>query len=143
MSAMLPSRQNGFGVIAAIFILVMLSGLAAALATVSTAQHLGSALDLQGARAYQAARSGIELGLYQALKTSSCDIGAAIPDIALDTMTVSVSCSVVATGNAAEAGMGTIYSITATACSPAGGACPGTTTSPNYVERRLTAIAEK
>ena len=38
----------------------------------STTQHLGSALDIQGARAYLAARTGIEWGLHKALVAASC-----------------------------------------------------------------------
>ena len=145
---MRPDPQHGFGVIAAISILVILAGLAAAIATVATTQHIGSALDLQGARAYWAARAGIELGLYQALKTTGCD--AATPSsplstpLSLDTMAVTVECEVVATGSTAEAGLGTLYRITATACNlPSGTACSGMASSANYVERRLTGTVEK
>jgi len=57
--------QNGFSIIAAIFILVVLAALGAFMVTISTTQQVGSALDIQGSRAYQAARSGIEWGLYK------------------------------------------------------------------------------
>lgn len=135
-------RQGGFGVIAAIFILVILAGLGAAIATVSTTQHLGSALDLEGIRAYQAARSGIEWGLFRALRSASC---AAAADIgAIDGMAVTVNCAVTASGDATEPGLGSIFTITAVACNqPTGTTCPGNAAGPNYVERRLSVLAEE
>lgn len=138
---MCPDRQHGFAIVSAIFLLVVLAALGAFIATVSTTQHIGSALDVSGARAYQAARAGTEWGLSRAVNAASCagttDIGT------VDTMTVTVTCTTVAIGSAVETGLGTIYSITATACNiPAGTTCPGTTTSPNYVERRMTVLVE-
>ncbi|HEY8606815.1 MAG TPA: agglutinin biogenesis protein MshP [Noviherbaspirillum sp.] len=64
--------QSGFSLISAIFLLVVLAVLGAAIVQVSTAQHIGSALDLQGARAYQAARAGIEWGLFRELEQNAC-----------------------------------------------------------------------
>ena len=62
-------RQNGFALVTAIFILVVLAGLGAAMVSISTAQHSTVAIDVQSTRAYQAARAGIEWGAYQALQT--------------------------------------------------------------------------
>jgi len=59
--------QRGFAIVSAIFILVVLAGLGAAMLTISTAQQLGSALDVQGSRAYLAARAGLEWSLYRVL----------------------------------------------------------------------------
>lgn len=138
-----PKLQQGFGIVSAIFLLVMLAGLGVFIATISTNQHIAAALDIMGAKAYQGARSGTEWGLYQALKTSpscvaSTDIGR------VDTMSVTITCTVVApTATVTEAGMGVIYAITATACNmPAGTTCPGDVSSPNYVERRLAVLAD-
>lgn len=50
----------------AIFLLVVMASLGAFMLTFSTVQHTTSAQDIEGARAYQAARTGIEWGLYQA-----------------------------------------------------------------------------
>jgi len=61
-------RQNGFALVTAIFILVVLAGLGAAMVSISTAQHTTIALDIQSTRAYQAARAGIEWGAFQALQ---------------------------------------------------------------------------
>ena len=61
-------RSAGIGLVTAIFLLVVLAGLAVAMVGISGAQHSASALDVQGARAYQAARAGIEWGLFQSLR---------------------------------------------------------------------------
>ena len=49
-------RSKGFSIISAIFIVVVLAALGAAILTVSTSQQLGAAVDLSGSRAYFAAR---------------------------------------------------------------------------------------
>ena len=63
----MQNRQGGFSLVTAIFILVILAALGASMVTFSTAQHSTVAMDIQSARAYQAARSGIEWGAYAAL----------------------------------------------------------------------------
>ena len=65
-------NQRGFGAIAAIMVLVILAALAAGITTFSTGQQLASAQDIQSARAWQAAYTGTEWGLYRALKDNSC-----------------------------------------------------------------------
>jgi MSHA biogenesis protein MshP len=135
--------QRGFALVTAIFILVVLAALGGFIATVSTTQHAGSALDVMSARAYQASRAGLEWGLFQALQpVAAC---AATTDIGnLNGVAVTVTCTAVASGNAVEAGLGTIYRITSIACSPAIGTnCPGSAASRGYVERRLTALVER
>ncbi|MFC5460617.1 agglutinin biogenesis protein MshP [Massilia niabensis] len=57
--------QGGAGLVTAIFLLVVLAALAVALVTLTGAQRQSAALDEQGARAYQAARAGIEWALLQ------------------------------------------------------------------------------
>jgi len=44
---------------------MLLAALAAFMMTMSTTQHATSAQDVQGSRAYQAARAGIEWGIYK------------------------------------------------------------------------------
>ena len=61
-------RQYGFTLAAAIFLIVALAALGAFAVTVSGLNQGSSALDLQGSRAYQAARAGIEWGAYQVLQ---------------------------------------------------------------------------
>lgn len=142
MSTMFPERQRGFAIVSAIFILVVLAALGGFIATVATTQHMGSALDVMGARAYQAARAGTEWGLYQAVTASSCataNIGT------VNGVAVTVICTPGDTGDTVEAGLGGIYRITAVACNfPAGGTtCPGDAATPSYVERSLTVLVER
>lgn len=138
------SVQRGFTIVSAIFILVVLAGLGAAMLTVSTTQHIGSALDVQGSQAYQAARAGIEWGLYQRLRlgaacaTNSFTLPAA--STSLTGFTVTVTCTSFADGSNGP----TVYEIESTACNqPVAGwtagtvACPGAAPGANYVERRL------
>lgn len=128
-------KQAGFSLVSAIFLLVVLAALGVAMVTISTVQHQSSSLDIQGVRAYQAARAGIEWGLYKKLQTSSC-AGAAITvplpaGTSLSDFTVTVVCT---PDNAL--GIGTAV-IQATACNiPAGGSCPNAApNSSNYVQR--------
>jgi len=58
-------RERGVGIVTAIFLLVVLSGLAAAMVSLYTTQQASSNLDLAGARAYQAARAGAEWGMWR------------------------------------------------------------------------------
>lgn len=68
MSRISPDyRQQGFSVVAAIFILVLLAALAGFVVSVTNAQHVTAVQDLQGARALQAANAGIEWGIHEAL----------------------------------------------------------------------------
>jgi MSHA biogenesis protein MshP len=129
--------QRGFGYIAAIVLLVMLAGLAAGLVRLSTTQQTTSALDLNSARAYQAAGAGIQWALHQALTTAGgCPSGT----LSLDTgFNVTVSCETIpfdegesAPGTALEK---RLFSVTAVACN-LGNPCPGNGASPDYVERR-------
>ncbi|MES2257589.1 MAG: agglutinin biogenesis protein MshP [Pseudomonadota bacterium] len=131
-------RSAGVSIVTAIFLLVVLSALGAAIMTISTSQQASSALDLLGARAYEAARSGAEYGLYQQRRNSVCTTTTFTPGGTLSAFTVTVVCTVTAT-----AGMGAALNqmqITATACNiPASGICPNaSTTSPDYVQRVVT-----
>jgi MSHA biogenesis protein MshP len=130
-------RQRGFGVIAAIVILVIFAGLSAFIASMSASQHVGNALDVQGSNAYLAAHAGLEWGKYQ---TSSASCVASTP-LTVNGYTVTVTCSAANSGSAVEAGLGTIYSLTATACSSS--TCPDASPGPGYIERRISAVIER
>lgn len=60
--------SQGFSIVSAIFLLVVLSALGAFIVNISSGQHVSAAADVQGARAYQAARAGVEWGAYQVLE---------------------------------------------------------------------------
>lgn len=129
--------QRGFGAVAAIVILVILATLAGFIATLSSSQQVGSALDVQGTQAYLAAHAGIEWGKYQT-KSGSC---AGTTTLTLNPYTVVVTCSVSNTGSAVEVGLGSIYAITSTACNST--SCPSSAPGALYVERRLATLVER
>jgi MSHA biogenesis protein MshP len=140
-------RGTGVGLVTAIFLLVVLAGLAVAMVSLSGAQQAGSALDVQGARAYQAARAGIEWGLYQNLRTPGrqCLASSSFALPATSTLrgfVVTVTCTSTPappTAPADSAAALVRYVITATACNlqPANGACPNPSNNPDYVERQI------
>lgn len=88
-----PRRERGVGIVTAIFLLVVMAGLAAAMVSMYTSQQATSNLDLAGARAYQAARAGAEWGMF---RRKACAARTTLPMPAgstLSAFTVVVSCS--------------------------------------------------
>jgi MSHA biogenesis protein MshP len=65
-------RQRGVSIVTALFLVVVLTALAVAVMTFSTVQQSTVTLDLLGSRAYEAARAGVEYGLYQKQINGSC-----------------------------------------------------------------------
>jgi MSHA biogenesis protein MshP len=140
-----PRASGGFGAIAAIFVLVVLASLAAAIVRLGQSTQTGSAQDILGARAWAAARAGTEWGLYQALKGSwtTCSGVSQTLDLSADIgMRVTVSCSSNlynegedASGTAAQTLR--VYTVNAVACNSTG-ACPDNARAvqPGYIERR-------
>jgi MSHA biogenesis protein MshP len=68
MQSVRVATQRGFSIVSGIFLLVIMASLGTFMLMFSTVQQTTSAQDLQGSRAYQAARTGIEWGLYQVLR---------------------------------------------------------------------------
>ncbi len=66
------SRQRGFALVAAIFLVVVLALLGIFMVRVGGIQHQTVNIALLGARAFEAARTGIEWGAFQALNAASC-----------------------------------------------------------------------
>jgi MSHA biogenesis protein MshP len=147
LSPIRRAHARGFAIVSAIFILVVLAALGAFVVNISTNQQIGSALDVQGVRAYQAAKAGIEWGVYRTQATyappdpntrvcpaATTSFTPSAPT--LSGFTVTVTCT--ATTDGANNGP-TVYTLTSTACSqPAAGACPNTApTGFNYIERRM------
>ena len=147
--AHMSAHQSGFSTATAVFVLLILASLAAAMVTFASAQHLASAQDIQGSRAYQAARSGIEWGLYRLANSAAGDrcgsVGSASFGLAGTTLadfTVTVNCERFGPYTEGANNL-SIYRLTATACTqPSGGACPGSAGSLGYVERQLQATLE-
>ena len=130
------SAQRGFAIVAAIFLVVVLAALGAFMLTFSTVQHITSAQDVQGTRAYQAARTGIEWGAYQVLINSSCPAPTSLtPGGTQAGFSVTVQCAPF--GPYTEGGNTVaMYQITSTASQ-------GTLGSATYVERQLQATIGK
>jgi MSHA biogenesis protein MshP len=132
-------RQAGVGIVTAIFLLVVLAGLGVAMVGIYTSQQSSANLDLQGARAYQAARAGLEWGIFQRLRNKSC-LGSTRIDMpqgtSLSGFTVYVSCEAQGTGDL------TRFVITSDACNipdTAKGACSPVNNNAEYVNRKLEA----
>lgn len=130
----------GFALPSAIFLLVILAALGAFILTVSTTQHAGAALDVAGARAYQAARAGVEWGLFHSLRNGNCgDATLNFSGTTLQQFSVAVRCT---SFSATElASTVTIDQITATACNQA--PCPNSAPGTYYVERQVTVSVER
>ena len=142
-------RARGFGAVAALVVLVILSVLGAAIARLGWTQQVSGAQDLDSARAQQAANAGAEWGLYQALKGSWTTCASASQTIDLRAsmgVIVTVTCNS-ATFVEGENGTGDpptfsnrnlrTYLIDAVACNGAT-SCPDNAmaSSVAYVERR-------
>jgi MSHA biogenesis protein MshP len=148
-------KSGGVALVTAIFLLVVLAGLAVAVVSLTTSQQSAATQDEQGARAYQAARAGIEWALFISLRTAGVQadnpLGCprsytlAMPAPSLSPFTVTVACGARAAGyRALPAGetdptAGGIR-ITSTACNqPAGNVCPNPAPGPDYVQRVIEA----
>ncbi len=65
-------EKHGFGLIAAIFVLLVLASAGAMMINLSGVQRKTTVLALQGDRAYRAAITGIEWGVHQSLNLAAC-----------------------------------------------------------------------
>lgn len=139
---------RGFSTVTALFLVVVLALLGAALMSVFGLQQAASGLDLQGSRALRAARAGIEWGMYQILVVQGGGACPASPQNlafggTLSAFTVTVECAAFpADETGHEPNPFNLFRLTSTACnSPSGGACPNTATNPGarYVERQVQA----
>jgi len=146
---MFRKRCGGFSLISAIFLLVVVTLLGAYVVTLATSQHTAEALDVEGARAYQAARAGVDWGAWQLLQapagafSTACNGAAYATPISqplaglagtLSGFAVQVQCGSAAT---TEAGTNVrVYRMTVTASK-------GNLGSLFYVERQLQATLER
>lgn len=133
-----PGCQGGFALVTAIVILVLLSVLAGYLARIATFAQIGSAQDIQGYRAYHAAKAGLDWGLHQVLNGGTCSASpSAMPAISADVgLQVFLTCNSYGPYQEGTNSF-SVYRLTAIACNAS--ACPPTTVPPGYVERSLSA----
>ncbi len=134
--------QRGFAAIAAIFLVVILAALGGFMLTFSNTQQLTSAQDLQGTRAYWAARAGLEWGVGSVVASGATPPACPASPTTLATtfdggFTVTVRCTRADYTEASAAANRFIFQIISVA-STAG--LPG---SVGYVERSLTASMER
>ena len=66
------SRQAGFTLITALFLLVVVAGLSVYMITIRNVQQSTVLYAQQGARAMQAAHAGIEWGIYESVVNGNC-----------------------------------------------------------------------
>ncbi len=116
-------NNGGFTLVQAVFILIVLSLLGVVMMRMIGVQSTTSTFALQGARAYQAARSGLEWGAARASTGSSCNGTMTIEDFSVD-----VTCS---SQSFTEGSIGpyAVYRISAIATF-------GSYGSPDYVSRK-------
>lgn len=131
--------QKGFAAIAAIFLIVVLAALGGFMLTFSNAQHVSSAQDTQGSRAYWAAMAGLEWGMSSVVVGSvSCPAPPAFfeNNLTIDAMRVVISCS--ARDYTEASTTRTLYQLSSVA-SPSGVAVGNLA----YVERSVSAVLEQ
>jgi MSHA biogenesis protein MshP len=132
--------ESGFVLPTAIFLLVILAALAAYMVALSRTSQISSVLDLQGSRAYQAARAGIEWAAWKVVDPQTMPPTSATPCPASPTtltlggtlaaFKVVVTCVRTPAIDGADAVA--IYQITSTATSGVAGEV-------DYVERQIQA----
>lgn len=130
-------RQMGFGLISALFLLVVIAALAGFAVTLSTTQSQGQALDIVKARAREAALAGIEWAAYNVsiqdanskwegcARGSVVELGDSMPPFSR--VTVDCAASSYRVGDAAR----WVYEIEAIARTE------GAAGDPNYVEQTI------
>lgn len=122
--------QRGFAAIAAIFLVVTLAALGAFMVTFSNTQQLTLAQDVQGSRAYWAARAGLEWGVSQGLAASACP---AAGTLSIEGFSVAVICT---PQTYTDNGTVSIMRFTAVASSP------GTVGGVGFIERSVSVAVE-
>ncbi len=123
-------RQNGFSLVPALFLIVVLAALGVVAVRMSVIGSQTVVLAMQGSRADAAARSGVEWAIYEALVNNSCAASSSLSltEGGLNGFTVSVSCSSASFSEGQDTV--TVYTVEAFAVSGAYG-------QPDYISRRV------
>jgi len=137
------ARAGGFSLIMAVFLLVSLAAIGAALLTVSTSQTETSIADEGGALVFLTARSGSDWGAYELLRNpggayaTACNAGAQVQNLSFGGGLAGTAARVACTSLGTEtegADSVRVYQLVVTACNQA--LCPGTAGA-GYLERQL------
>jgi len=130
-------RARGFALVLALFLIVSLGAIGAYLLTVSNVQVESGIMDEQGARAYQAARAGLDWQAYRVLRVGICDPGPTVIALPFDLTGFYAEVTCTAFGLESEGGTPvSTYRIVSTGCNPAAPPC-ASGTGATYVERQL------
>lgn len=115
-------NSGGFTLVQALFIVIVLALLGAVMMHLSGVQNKTTVFALQGARAYQAARSGVEWGVARAIDLSACP---GVSSMTIEGFDVTTECS---SQTFDDGGLITVYQIESTAVF-------GSYGSPDYISR--------
>lgn len=127
-------HSRGFAIVSALFLIVALAALGAAILHFSSIQHVTGAQDIQGSRALAAARAGTEWAAAYVNANSACPpVNPTI--LTFEGFAVGVTCS--ADSFTDEGAALNVYAVVSTAS--AGGAAGGL----GYVERQVAATLIK
>lgn len=122
-------RQSGISLIPALFLLIVLAALGIVAVRLSAVQSQTVVLAMQSARAFSAARAGIDWSAYQALVNGSCASATlTLTEAGLNGFLVDTNCSVTTHSEGPQTV--SVYTIEAFAHSGAYG-------TPDYVSRRI------
>lgn len=123
------NTQCGFSMVPALFLLVVLAGIGVVAVRMMAVQQQTVVLTMQSARAYAAARTGIDWSAYQALVNSSCSSTTiALTEVGLAGFSVQTNCT--STSHTEGPNTVSVYVIDAFAWS-------GNYGMPDYVSRRM------
>ena len=145
------SRQRGFSAALVLTALVLLGGMLTYAVTVTSGMYSGIAQEIAQARALQAANAALE---WQRYRIAFGVAPACLPTTSVTNMTIpfasgAMPVTVLCTLTGAHNDPGPIpvrtYSLTATACLPAGpaGMCPNAAGGSEYVQRQVAGNAER
>lgn len=126
---MIEKYQKGISLVPALFLLIVLAALGIVAVRLNAVQNQTVVLAMQSARAYSAARAGLDWSAYQALINGSCASSTlTLVEAGLSGFTVDTTCAV----STHSEGLATVrvYTIDAFARS-------GSYGTPDYVSRRV------
>jgi len=124
-------QQRGFSLVPALFLLVVLAVLGSVAVRLTGVQQQTVVLSMQSARAYAAAKTGVEWSAYQALNAGNCGNSTlSLTEAGLAGFSVDVSCA--SSSHTEGASTTNVYVLDAFAYS-------GSYGSPDYVSRRIRA----
>lgn len=128
-------RDRGFALMLAIFMIVTLAAIGLYLVTISTGQVQAVSQDEQAARAYQAARAGLEWGAFQRLRNSTCSSSnLTLTPAGLSGFRAEVTCAAIGSETEGTTAVN-VYLITSKGCNA--NPCSPATPASTYVEREM------